>query len=169
MKIVKSLIKILPVMLLLSACAGVGDETMPEQLPLRVLFSSTNCTATEQAPSLAILSSQRQWQETMKQLGKISGHTESSIKVEFAHEQVLQINMGQKTTGGYSLNLIEGESNIQHGWAQIHLQWNKPAAGMMVTMALTSPCVMLALPRYDYQGFRVFDQSGQLRLEKALQ
>lgn len=159
----------LPVMLLLSACAGVGDDTMPEQLPLRVLFSSTNCTATEQAPSLSVLSSQRQWQESMTQLGKISGHTAEDINVVFANEQVLQINMGQKTTGGYSLKLIEGESSIQHGWVQIHLQWNKPAAGMMVTMALTSPCVMLALPRYDYQGIRVFDQAGQLRLEKALQ
>ncbi len=169
MKILKSLMTMFPVIMLLSACAGAGDEAVPSQIPIRVLFSSAHCAASAAKPSLSVLSSQRQWDESMMQLSKISGHTDDTIRVSFTNEVVVQVNMGQKPTGGYSLKLAQEEAALDDGWVNIQLQWKQPAQGMMLTQALTSPCVMLALPRHDYQGIRVLDQTGKLRLETALQ
>ena len=70
----------------------------------------------------------------------------------------MQIMMGRKSTGGYSLALSAAQTMMEDGWAVIPVQWNVPAEGMMLTQALTSPCLFIAIPRQQYRGIRIVDK-----------
>ena len=84
---------------------------------------------------------------------------------DFSREGVLLVEMGQKSTGGYRLDLIEGLSSIAEGTAEVTLSWIEPPPGTILPQVITSPWILITLSRGDYSLINVLDQDGQLRLE----
>lgn len=85
--------------------------------------------------------------------------------VEFKHESVLLLAMGQRPTAGYQLALAQPSLRIDDGVAVVRVLWMEPAPSSAQAQVLTSPCAMLKLPRKGYERVRVVDQNGQARLE----
>jgi hypothetical protein len=165
----KSLLALLSVLIIITACAGSGQESMTEQLATRQILSAMDCGSAARQPAMQVIASRNALDDAIAPIASLSGHSpREQMRVSFDHELLILITMGQKSTGGYSLILVGDKAMLQDGWAVIPVQWNVPAAGMMLTQALTSPCLFVALPRQEYKGIRVLDQHGKVRAQTLL-
>jgi hypothetical protein len=97
----------------------------------------------------------------------IGGQAQQPPPVDLSKEGVLLVAMGQKNTGGYSVDLANQEAVIDGGVLQVAVQWREPKKGMMVTQALTSPCLLLKIPNAEFDRIEIKDQSGAIRLSAS--
>ncbi len=78
------------------------------------------------------------------------------------------IEMGRKPTGGYLLGLKDNQARLLDDTAQVSTVWVEPAPGAIVTQVVTSPWVLIALPKNaSYSRVQVVDQNGRIRLSVA--
>lgn len=167
--LLRSLLALLSALIILTACAGPGQEPMTEQLVTRQILSLIDCGSGTQQPALTVISSPDALESAIAPIVSLSGHSpREQMHVSFDRELLVQISMGQQSTGGYSLALAAKQATFNVGWVEVPVQWNTPAKGMMLTQALTSPCLFVALPRQQYKGIRVLDQHGVVRAQVLL-
>jgi hypothetical protein len=156
-------------LLIMTACVGAGNNSMNKRLSARVLLSSSSCGVMEEGASLSIISSEEELAKGSPRLASLARKAlGENFNTVFDREQVIQINMGLKRTGGYSLALTEDGTILEDNWANIGLRWNIPPKGAMLTQVLTSPCLLVAIPKQEYAGIRVVDQTGKIRLQMSL-
>ena len=93
----------------------------------------------------------------------------AQMQLDFNREQLVLVRMGQQSSGGYSLALLGDKAGLQDGWVELPVHWREPGPGMIVTQALTNPCLFVALPRQQYAGIRIVDQHGTQRLQTSLE
>ena len=85
-------------------------------------------------------------------------------EVDWGQYGVLLVAMGQQRTGGYGVDLAAKEAPIDNGVLQVTVNWREPQKGMMVTQALTSPCMLLKIAAAPFERIEIKDQSGAIRL-----
>jgi hypothetical protein len=95
--------------------------------------------------------------------GRVLGQSPPTPAVDFDAEHVVDIQMGQKPTGGYGIELAEPHATLNDGEALIRLRWIEAAPGAIVTQILTSPCLIIALPKGAYEKIAITDENGKVR------
>jgi hypothetical protein len=149
----------------MTACAA-NQDTQPTDttMSLNVLHSSSQCGQV----------TDHQWINSQDDLDKafrasrgafMSPGASQSPTVDFDKYGVVLLTMGQQRTGGYAIKLTSDELAVEDSVATLRIQWQEPQPGMMVTQALTQPCVFIQVPRGSYQTLRAVDQNGKVRAE----
>lgn len=67
------------------------------------------------------------------------------------------VSMGERTTGGYALELADPVARVSSGNAELRVRVVEPDAGSMVTQALTSPCLLLSVERDHIRSVSIVD------------
>jgi hypothetical protein len=135
---------------------------------VRLLFKSAFGGGTHNQPAAAWITEPNLYQRTYQRLGKNtidSRQKKPPPSVDFSREGILFISMGQKPTGGYLLDLAKPSAEIIADTAILHLEWFKPPPGAILPQVITSPCILLSLPKGDYSRIQVMDQTGRIRLQ----
>jgi hypothetical protein len=88
------------------------------------------------------------------------GAGETAPAVDFRRDRVLVVGMGPKPTGGFALELARPNGWAKGETAVVQVAVREPAPGAMVTQALTSPCLALAIPREGIVEVKVVDEKG---------
>lgn len=142
---------------------------MDKRLSAKVLLSSSNCGVMSKDASLSVITSGAELVKANTQLASMARKAlGESFNTVFDRELVVQINMGLKSTGGYRLALTEDVYVSEDSWVNMGLKWNTPSKGAMLTQALTSPCLLVAIPKQEYRGIRIIDQAGKIHLQMSL-
>ena len=77
--------------------------------------------------------------------------------VNFNEEMVIGVFMGEKATGGFSIEIIDVLE--QKDYIEILIKTDEPDPGQMVTEAITSPYHIIKLKRYDMEFlFNIVEQ-----------
>ncbi|AJQ93138.1 protease complex subunit PrcB family protein [Gynuella sunshinyii] len=63
--------------------------------------------------------------------------------IDFTTHKVVLVDIGQKNTGGYSVNVTDTES--EEGYLKVTAVTSVPGKGCMVTSALTNPYVFVSI------------------------
>jgi hypothetical protein len=100
--------------------------------------------------------------------GGMFGGEQPSPAVDFPREGVLAVSMGQKRTAGYGLALAEPEVAIADGTATVVVRFDEPPPGAIVAQVLTSPCLLVRVPRAGIREIRVVDPGGAVRASVVL-
>lgn len=82
---------------------------------------------------------------------------------KMARHGVLIVEMGQRPTGGYNIQLNGEKTGVHGDTLRIAMDWHAPRLDAAVSQALTSECVALSLPPGDYDEANVVDQIGNSR------
>jgi hypothetical protein len=148
---------LLSALTILSGCAGKHDEPdqdvgtgknagAKQQAPLaRQITASDHCGLTAAGlvylDSLTALQAFRSLNGQMLSLNSVSS-------LDFEREHLLVVAMGRKNTGGYGLTLVNAamEGSTLAVVSRVHT----PAPDSMVTQALTTPCMVLAVTAGDW-------------------
>lgn len=159
------------IMLVPGSCIYTANgQPDKSSLPVRLLHKGVYGGSKDLNPSALWVTEENQLQKIYHQLGKL---TIGSVKkqfpaVDWSREGVLFVTMGTKPTGGYQLQLGQKNVIITNGFAFVKLVWVEPPAGAMLPQVITSPFVMIILPKTNYSRIHIIDQKGQKRLEVFL-
>jgi len=135
---------------LVAGCA-INRSATADGAPLaRQVTESDHCGLT--APGLVYVSNA----EDLDKLAQLpTGNLALSMlrAIDFTQEHLVLVGLGQKTTGGYGLTLQSSE--IVDDVLELMVKVRRPAAGAMVTQALTTPCAVIAISPDDWEQLRV--------------
>jgi len=125
-------------------CSGVGGARVLEE------FSATWIT------------NQTTLEQTFSTLGKHQIESGCALPdIDFKIYGILLLEMGQRPTGGYTINFDSSLSCVVDKKAVIHVILKPPAEGMVVTQAVTSPFMLLKIRHVDLTAILVMDQNEQ--------
>jgi len=140
------------------------DSTEGTPIPLRILYQGALCGGNRPSPSVTLVAGSDQLKRIfIESKGRMLGQSPRTPAVDFDAEHVVDIQMGQKPTGGYGIELAEPHATLNDGEALIRLRWIEPAPGAIVTQILTSPCLVVALPKGAYEKIAITDENGKVR------
>jgi hypothetical protein len=139
-----------------------GSETM--RIPVRILYQDALCDGNRLSLSVTLVADpdQLKW-IFIESKGRMLGQSLPTPSVDFDAEHVVTIQMGQKPSGGFGIELAEPDATLKDGEALIRLRWIEPAPGSIVTQILTSPCLIVSLPKGAYEKITITDENGNVR------
>jgi hypothetical protein len=142
----------------------ITKTTANTSIAVEVLYRDQQCSGVQ--AQARWIDSPQAYQSLFEELRKtyIGGQGNQPPPVDLSADGVLLVAMGQKNTGGYAVDLADNEAVVEAGVLNISVQWREPRRGMMVTQALTSPCMLLRIPRVMFERIEIKDQSGATRL-----
>lgn len=153
---------VVAVALLALACKTSGTPATPA---IQRLYSSAHCNSGSTEASAAWINERAALIAVYQRIrGHILGDAASPPEVNFQQTAVLLIEMGRRNTGGYGLRLASRQLDIVGEAARVRVDWNRPAADGVTAQVLTSPCLMLQIPRGRYSSVQVVDQTGRVRV-----
>ena len=142
----------------------VVDSAYGQRIPLRILYQDVLCGGNRPTPSVTLVADSDQLKQIfIESKGRMLGQSLQAPVVDFDAEHVVTIQMGQKPTGGYGIELAEPHATLNDGEALIRLRWIEPAPGAIVTQILTSPCLIISLPKGAYGKIAITDENGSVR------
>ena len=138
-------------------------------ITVEVLYRDQQCNVLQ--AQTRWLDSPQAYQALFEELRKtyVGGSGQQPPPVDFTQNGVLLVAMGQKNTGGYAVDLAASDAEISESILKLSVNWHEPKKGMMVTQALTSPCLLLKVPKARFERIEVKDQSGATRLSGTRQ
>ncbi len=95
----------------------------------------------------------------------LSKGTVSFTDINFDRCWVLLIEMGQKSTGGYSISLNKASSYVSDEKAVVCLNWDIPDKDVAVAQVMTSPYLLLKTIKGNYRKVVVVDQENHVLFE----
>lgn len=139
--------------LVLAGCASSGDvEQKPQASQVRQITQSAHCGLT--GPGVAYVQSAEELQQLLE-LPAQNMAVQQLRQVNLDQEYLVFVTLGEKPTGGYSASLVSASTDADTGNLMLTMDMRSPAPGAMVTQALTSPCVVVAVPASDWPQIRV--------------
>jgi hypothetical protein len=151
---------LIPVMLIHGCSLGQNQDNNDTQLWIESIHSGVYGVSTNQDISIKWITNSEQYVAFITAFNKhkLSDNTTSIPDIDFEHFWVLLIEMGQKSTGGYSVSLNNAASLLSGKNAVIRVNWDTPEKGAVVTQVVTSPYLMLRLLKGNFKKIVVVDQ-----------
>ena len=87
---------------------------------------------------------------------------------DFEGGAVLLVAAGQRPTAGFELTLASPRAPVKDGVALVRVAVREPPPGAVVAQVVTSPCLVVALPRAGLAEVKVADGAGALLGSVAL-
>lgn len=167
---------------LLVTCIMLAGCDRPAREPgdVDVVLLSSQCGRQVPSEALAWIDSEIELQELYRRInqsksgggGVIGGpfnvSPEDIPEVDFAVDGLVLIEMGRRPTAGFGLAPLEPAFSVADGTARLSIAWQEPGPESVVAQVMTSPCLLIAVPRGDYDRIVVRDQDNQLRTSLRL-
>jgi len=151
--------------LTITACRANHQGGATNENPvIVVLHQDTQGMRTDASPSAVWIKTDEElvhFHAGLKAL-KIENASKPIPQIDFQQSRILLIEMGQKPTGGYSLEFVPEATFVADDIFHIGLQWTEPESESMVTQVLTSPTLLLTMEKGDYSSVEILDQHGKV-------
>ncbi|PCH60809.1 MAG: hypothetical protein COC05_03140 [Gammaproteobacteria bacterium] len=152
---------------LMAGCSNAAPR-LAIDLNVEQLWSHTQCGFVEK--SARVIDNEHVFRQTYFQLGQhlLVGNAidKSQLndlpQVDWSNKIVLLLAMGQKPSAGYAVSLAKSKSLVNNNVLSIEVNWQQPAADSFQAQVITSPCLLLAVPRHGYRSISVVDHSESL-------
>ncbi len=140
-------------------------------LKVRLLFKGNQCMTNRLNPHAVWIEDPDQFKKTYARLTRhtIGAQQDLSSRVDFSREGILIVAMGQKPTGGYGLELNREFAVISDDTAVLRVSWIDPPEGAILPQIITSPCLVIILPKGPYSQIQLLDQDAHLRLQLPIE
>lgn len=77
--------------------------------------------------------------------------------VNWGTEAVVLVSIGQRTSAGYGVELASPRAQVKEGAAAVRVAFSSPPPGATEGQVLTSPCLVVAMPRDGLLAVAVLD------------
>lgn len=134
--------------LVLAGCAPAPDAAEPPELA--TVYQSGQCG--DHMPGLHLLEDQAALDDIAAASGivRADGQRRTGPQVNFGVFHVLLITEGPRNTGGYSIRLNDDSVRLEQDTVILPVDFIHPEEGGLVSLALTSPCLVVTLGRSAY-------------------
>ncbi len=140
----------------ISACDTSVLNSESEPIYADVIFQSMQCRASTSEPTFEVVNSKQQLDLLLQEFNRqILGGKPKPYLIDLKSMNVLVLEMGYRSTAGYSLSLSEAKIRVKNKEAIVTALWDEPPEDSMQAQVITSPCVIFALPKGDYSKVTV--------------
>ena len=158
----------LTLLLLSAACQpwAAGHRQQDGKPTVEAIYTGLHCGRSETSPQAKWVDDAQQLEVSVKRIQRnILGSKPMDFgKLDFQHEFVLAIKMGQQPTLGHRIELLGTDGlRIAQKQAHITLNWAHPPADALAAQMVSSPCLLLKLKRGDYTSVQIHDTQGTIR------
>lgn len=155
---------------LLSSCAATGagsDQPNASQNgELSLVHGGSQCGSNGAEPRVTWVDDAVSFKRIIVRANAKSGRERAVPGMDFQQHGVVWISMGDKPSAGYRIN-SDGSTFIQDEALNVPVDWAEPAPGYVQAQVLTSPCLLIAVPRGNFTAINVIDQNGKTRISSA--
>lgn len=116
------------------------------------LYQGKNCGRSDKASQVSWIQNERELQSAFRNMRRTSLEAEPLPEVDFKTHGLVLIELGQRPTAGYQMRLASQTMVMDKGDGLITFSVDKPAG--VAAQVITSPCLLVAVPRGDYKGVR---------------
>ncbi len=145
--------------LLMIACGTTVDRPPGGE----VLHASGQCGTTGKDSVITLIESQAQLGDAFARVTMLELPRRGAPVLDFKTHHALLIEMGMRPTGGFGLDLAGPPAVSSDDTLEIRVDWVEPGPDMLLTQAITSPCLLLKIPAGDYRSVVVRDRRGIIR------
>jgi hypothetical protein len=143
------------------ACAPMARDGA---LSARLLEGDLHCGRDLPTASATWIDNPVHFEAAYRRFSRVSIETLVELPdVDFSRDGVLLVEMGQRGSGGYSVDLATERVSVQGHTARVTVHWTEPQPGAILPQVITSPCAFIVLARGDYRRIEVVDETGRLR------
>ena len=156
--------------LMLTACRANGiAEAMPATVEVTLLTQSSQCLSDVIEPSVLWITGSEAYIAAYEQTRRhIIGGTDYLPEVDFSRSRVAAVYMGKYSTAGYQLGLAAETAEIDDHDLTLFVSWLEPPVDALVAQVITSPCLLVSIPKGEYSAIRVRDAEGRIRTSTRL-
>lgn len=127
----------------LALIATAATAVIAADTSLRTLAMGTQSGV--QKPERAVVRTQPEWEALWKRSAPTKAQAEAIPKVDWSKEMVLAAYLGSRSTGGYSIRVVEARET--NGKLEVRVEVRSPLPGGIVTQAFTAPFHIVAAPK----------------------
>ena len=160
---------LIPVLSALALVAGCNEEVKPSSAgyPVTTIYKNVECGRRSTASQATWIDDSAELESTLVRLNRNQLSAQTPPEVDFENYGVLLVELGQRPTAGYQLSLASPRMVMDKGDGVVTLAVQEPTGGM-VAQVITSPCILVSVPRADYRMVRALSVDQQLKLQAAL-
>ena len=128
--------------------AAIAQEKMSElgtRLPIDTIEKGYRSGVRD--PLQVVIRSQGEWNAFWKRHSVTNTNPAPAPNVDFDREMVVGIFLGEKSTGGYEVEIVQAERRDSSLY--FYYREKAPPLGAMVTQALTQPFHLVRVAKYD--------------------
>lgn len=140
----------LATLLALSACSSTPSNLAVTEHSAQPQCAGISRGLTQVTPQTIQRMQQRQF--------LTEGSSDIVAVVPAANDLLIAVSHGAQPSPGYRFELRS--ATLSDGVAQLKLHWITPPADSIQATVMTNPCLVLALPKGDYQRVVAQDQNG---------
>jgi hypothetical protein len=142
----------LTILLALSACSSTSSNLAVTEHSAQPQCAGISSGLTQLTPQTLQRLQQRQF--------LIEGSNDPAAGAPVAQELLIAVSHGAQPSPGYRFELRS--ATLSEGVAQLNLHWTTPPTNSIQATVMTNPCLVLALPKGDYQRVVAQDQNGAI-------
>ena len=139
---------------LLLSGAGPGGCSAEREVAVRMLGSGLQCGGASAGTSARRLVSSA---ELVEALARGLGAAPVLPPVNWGTEAVVLVSAGQRSSAGYGVELASQMAPVKEGAAAVRVSLTSPPAGAVSAQVMTSPCLVVAMPRDGLRAVAVLD------------
>lgn len=87
------------------------------------------------------------------------------VEVNFDKEQAVVVALGQMPSPGYGISLDGADASLQDGVVNLPVKFSRPNPDALYAQVMTSPCLVLNLPKGDYTKVVAGDMTASVPKE----
>lgn len=149
----------------INACAKVqagGILSNSPKVPVTVVYSGNQCFNGQNGFQLKALQNPNELNTFLKQNTRTTlGSPQPDQQViDFSRNALVALWMGKKPTAGYRISLAAEKAEIKNGTANLRVNLQEPKPNTVSAQVITSPCLLLALPKKGYDAIAVIAQKN---------
>ncbi len=151
----------------LAACAGAEGGRAPYTLSATQIEADPHCRLRDSGPEAMWIGHAGKWAAVYPRVIRHAPERELP-PIDFTRSGVLLVGMGQQPTAGYAVALASSEVEVAGSKAIVRVRWTPPPPGAVTAQVITSPCLLVELPRGAYGEILVEDVLGRRIAELKL-
>lgn len=123
------------------------DQKIGTKTPISIATVEKGDRSGIRGPLQTVIRNQGEWKALWKRHSSADASPPPAPIIDFNREMVVGIFLGEKRTGGYEVEIVRAE---RHDSAlYFYYREKTPAAGEMVTQALTQPFHLVKVAKYE--------------------
>lgn len=143
--------------------AGCGTQPVSTSLTATLLTAGAYCGHMDTAGKAVWLDNAAELHAVYDAINRQRlGESPAWPEVDFMNYGVIAVFMGLKSTGGYTLALENQEVPINKKVAELRLISGTPSPDQFTVQVITSPCLLIKMPKAGYSAVRIVDRGGSL-------
>jgi len=149
-------------LLIVSSCSAAQVEGEGSEIVrLTVIDSGSYSTTKEKEISFYQIGNKDEFESIFRKIHSAQIPPPSIPEIDFNSKIAIVIVLGQKPTGGYSIN-IENDAKLEDGILSVKVNIVKPQPGSMLTQAFTNPYIVAEVNKNGIKTINFLDSSDIL-------